>query len=161
MGGGNKAGDFAGRWAIITVNERLPSRAEQIARARAWGVTDAMAGRGDVSAMIVDDVTDRRTTNWSGLLTARAAFLERMGEILPAGDQVFFATPLCIGFSANHARETIERLWSCGMLVYVHTVRGNGSALYAEGDDITDLLEMVAQEQNAANVRKSRGNKSK
>lgn len=40
--------------------------------------------------------------------------------------------------------------------VYVHTVRGNGSALYAEGDDITDLLDMVAAEQNAANVRKSR-----
>tara|TARA_R110000850_G_scaffold93971_6_gene198519 strand:- start:236 stop:373 length:138 start_codon:yes stop_codon:yes gene_type:complete len=42
------------------------------------------------------------------------------------------------------------------MLVYVHTVRSNGSALYAEGDDITDLLDMVAQEQNAANVCKSR-----
>lgn len=76
--------------------------------------------------------------------------------ILPAGDQVFFATPLCIGFSPAHAKQTIDRLWSCGMLVYVHTVRGNGSALYAEGDDIADLMEMVAQEQNAANVRKSR-----
>jgi hypothetical protein len=45
------------------------------------------------------------------------------------------------------------------MLVYVHTVRGNGAALYADGDDITDLLAMVAAEQNAANVRKSRARK--
>lgn len=147
---------FNGKWAVITVNERLPSKAEQIARARAWGVTESTLGAKDVSAMVVDDVTGKRTTNWPKLLAERAAFLENMGALLPSGDQVFFATPLCIGFSPAHARQVIERLWSCGMLVYVHTVRGNGSALYAEGDDITDLLEMVGQEQNAANVRKSR-----
>ncbi|MCA0963205.1 hypothetical protein [Salipiger bermudensis] len=156
MSDGKEAGHFNGKWAIITVNERLPSRGEQIARARAWGVTESMLGMRDVSALIVDDVTGKRTTNWPGLLKERAAFLDTMGALLPAGDQVFFATPLCIGFSPAHARQVIERLWSCGMLVYVHTVRGNGSALYAEGDDITDLLDMVAAEQNAANVRKSR-----
>ncbi|GAA4218734.1 hypothetical protein GGQ68_002537 [Sagittula marina] len=154
-----EADRFNGKWGVITVNERLPSRGEQIARARAWGVTESMLGRRDISALIIDDVTGKRTTNWPGLLAARASFLDTMGAILPAGDQVFFATPLCVGFSPSHARQTIERLWSCGMMVYVHTVRGNGSALYAEGDDITDLLEMVAAEQNAANVRKSR-NKS-
>lgn len=156
MSGGKEAGHFNGKWAIITVNERLPSRGEQIARARAWGVTESMLGRRDVSALIVDDVTGKRTTNWPGVLKERAVFLDTMGMLLPAGDQVFFATPLCVGFSQGHARQTIERLWSCGMLVYVHHVRGNGSALYADGDDITELLEMVAQEQNAANVRKSR-----
>jgi hypothetical protein len=156
MTGGKEAGRFNGKWAIITVNERLPSRGEQIARARAWGVTEAMLGAKDISALVIDDVTGRRTTNWAGLLTERAAFLDVMGAIHPVGNQVFFATPLCIGFSPTHARQTIERLWSCGMLVYVHTVRGNGSALYAEGDDIADLLDMVAAEQNAANVRKSR-----
>jgi|GEM_PF-2180509 len=156
MSDGKEAGHFNGKWAIITVNERLPSRGEQIARARAWGVTESMHGTRDVSALIVDDVTGKRTTNWPGLLKERASFLDVMGSILPVGDQVFFATPLCIGFSPAHARQVIERLWSCGMMVYVHTVRGNGSALYAEGDDITDLLDMVAAEQNAANVRKSR-----
>lgn len=161
MSDGKEADGFNGKWAIITVNERLPSRGEQIARARSWGVTASMLGRRDVSALIIDDVTGKRTTNWAGLLKERAGFLDVMGAIHPVGDQVFFATPLCVGFSPAHARQTIDRLWSCGMLVYVHTVRGNGSALYAEGDDITDLLEMVAQEQNAANVRKSRGNKSK
>lgn len=157
MNDGKEAERFNGKWAVVTVNERLPSRGEQIARARAWGVTEAMMGPDDISALVLDDVTGARTTNWPRLLTERAAFLDAMGEILPAGDQVFFATPLCIGFSPAHARQVIERLWSCDMLVYVHTVRGNGSALYAEGDDITDLLEMVGQEQNAANVRKSRG----
>lgn len=156
MTGGKEAGHFNGKWGVITVNERLPSKAEQIARARAWGVTPSMLGRHDISALIVDDVTGKRTTNWPGLLKERASFLDDMGTILPAGDQVFFATPLCVGFSPSHARQVIDRLWSCGMLVYVHTVRGNGSALYADGDDITDLLDMVAQEQNAANVRKSR-----
>ncbi|MGI3169964.1 hypothetical protein ACRARG_12465 [Pseudooceanicola sp. C21-150M6] len=153
---GKEADTFNGKWALVTVNERLPSRGEQIARARAWGVTESMLGRYDISALVLDDVTGKRTTNWPGLLKNRASFLDTMGKFLPAGDQVFFATPLCIGFSPAHAQQTIMRLWSCGMLAYVHTVRGNGSALYAEGDDITDLLEMVAQEQNAANVRKSR-----
>ena len=159
MADGKEEGGFNGKWAVITVNERLPSKGEQIARARAWGVTASMLGPQDVSAMFIDDVTGKRTTNWPGLLKERAVFLDTMGRLLPQGDQVFFATPLCVGFSPAHARQTIERLWSCGMLVYVHTVRGNGSALYAEGDDITDLLDMVAAEQNAANVRKSR-NKS-
>ena len=152
---------FNGKWAVITVNERLPSKGEQIARARAWGVTASMLGAKDVSALVVDDVTGKRTTNWAGVLKERAGFLDVMGAIHPVGDQVFFATPLCVGFSPAHARQTIDRLWSCGILVYVHTVRGNGSALYAEGDDITDLLAMVAAEQNAANVRKSRAGKSR
>ncbi len=156
MSNGKEAGRFNGKWAVITVNERLPSRGEQIARARAWGVTESMLGPDDLSAMVIDDVTGKRSTNWPRLLTERASFLDAMGALLPAGDQVFFATPLCIGFSPAHARQTIERLWSCGMLVYVHTVRGNGSALYADGDDISDLMAMVAAEQNAANVRKSR-----
>lgn len=156
---GKEAGHFNGKWAIVTVNERLPSRGEQIARARAWGVTPSMLGRHDISALILDDVTGKRSTNWPRLLTERGAFLDAMGTILPAGDQVFFATPLCIGFSPAHAQATIERLWSCGMLAYVHTVRSNGPAMYAEGDDLTDLLDMVAQEQNVAAVRKSRAGK--
>lgn len=161
MGDGNKADSFGGKWAVITVNERLPSRGEQIARARAWGVTESTLGAREASALIIDDVTGKRTTNWPGLLTERAKFLDAIGTLLPEGNQVFFATPLCIGFSPAHARQVIDRLWACGMLVYVHTVRGNGSALYADGDDIADLLEMVKQEQNAANVRKSRGDKPK
>lgn len=156
MSDGKKAGRFNGKWAIVTVNERLPSGGEQIARARAWGVTESMLGSDDVSALILDDVTGKRTTNWPRLLKARASFLDAMGVLLPTGDQVFFATPLCIGFSPAHAKQTIDRLWSCGMLVYVHTVRGNGSALYAPGEDIAELLDMVAQEQNVAAVRKSR-----
>jgi len=160
MSASKKAERFNGKWGVITINERLPSRGEQIARARSWGVTASMLGPKDVSALIIDDVRGKRTTNWAGLLKEREAFLESMGALHPVGDQVFFAKPLCVGFSPTHARQTIERLWSCGMLVYVHAVRGNGAALYADGDDITDLLAMVAAEQNAANVRKSRAGRS-
>ncbi|WP_425070624.1 hypothetical protein [Sagittula sp. S175] len=159
MGDGKEAEHFNGKWAVVTVNERLPSKGEQVARARAWGVNESMMGPHDISALILDDVTGVRTTNWPSKLPERERFLEVMGELLPSGDQVFFATPLCIGFSQDHARQVIERLWSCGMLVYVHTVRGNGQALYAEGDDITELLEMVAQEQNKASVKKYRAAK--
>ncbi len=147
---------FNGKWGVITISERLPSKGEQVARARAWGVTESVLGASDISALVIDDVTGKRSTNWPGLLTSRAEFLDAMGSLMPAGDQVFFATPLCIGFSRAHTRQTIERIWSCGMMVYVHSVRGNGSALYADGDDISDLLDMVAVEQNVSSVRKSR-----
>ncbi len=152
-----KADLFDGKWAVVTANERLPPVAEQIARARAWGVTESMLGRHDISALIRDDVIAVRTTNWADKLTERKAFLSAMATILPYGDQVWFCTPLCIGFSAKHAQDTIEAIWSCGMSVYVHSVKHNGPALYVDGDDITDLLAMVASEQNAKAVRKARG----
>ncbi|TNE55188.1 MAG: hypothetical protein EP341_05405 [Sphingomonadales bacterium] len=160
MDDGKKEGHFNGKWAIVTVNERLPSRGEQIARARAWGVTESILGRDDISALILDDVEGVRTTNWPKRLAERASFLSAMKKILPRGDQVWFCTPLCIGFSVKHARDTIEALWSVGMMVYVHSVRNNGSAMYADGDDITELLEMVAQEANASAVRVSRARSS-
>lgn len=152
-----EADRFNGKWAIVTANERLPAVGEQIARARAWGVTESMIGRADISALIRDNVVNVRTTNWADKLPERKAFLDAMSVILPQGDQVWFCTPLCIGFSAKHARETIEAIWSCGMQVYVHSVKHNGPALYVAGDDITDLLAMVASEQNTTAVRKARG----
>ncbi|MBW3243235.1 hypothetical protein KUV57_11060 [Epibacterium sp. DP7N7-1] len=145
-----------GKWGVLTLHERLPSRSEQIARARAWGVTESMNGLNDIPSLVIDDVMGVRTTNWPSRLKKRASFLEEMCSIAPAGDQVFFATPLCVGFSPTHAHQTIERLWSCGMLVYVHSLRGNGAALYAGGDDISDFLDMVDTEQNTSSVRMSR-----
>ena len=157
-----KATTFNGQWAIVTDHERLPPIGEQIARARAWGVTEAELGRHDISAMIRDNVRGVSTTYWPNKLPERASFLASMATIQPHGDKVWFCTPLCIGFSAKHARETIEAIWSCGMQVYVHSVKHNGPALYVEGDDITNLLAMVASEQNATSVARSkaRGRKS-
>lgn len=138
------------KWAIILIHSSLPSRSEQLARARAWGLED----RGEQSAIVVDDISSvRRTTNWAGKMPDRAQFLLQIGE----GWQIFFATPRCIGFSAAQAGETIQAIWNAGAEVYVHSA----GALYRAGDDIGELLAKVASEQNVTNVKASKRRKRK
>ncbi len=152
-----KGGVQSKKWAIITQHPWLPSRSEQIARARAWGVAESWLGKTDISALIEDDVRKvKRTTNWMGKLEARADFIQRMQAINPAGDLVFFATPLCVGFSAKVAEQTARGLWEAGMGVYVHSVKDNGAAIYAAGDDLTEFLEGVTLAANAAHQRRFR-----
>lgn len=156
-----KEGGFSGKWAIVTQHPWLPSRSEQVARARAWGVDESWLGKQDVSALVEDDVRKvGRTTSWPKHLPERTDFLERMRALRPIGDQIFFATPLCVGFSAKHAEATIRAVWEAGMLVYVHSVKDNGAALYREGDDLGDFLDMVAKMANAAHQRGFRDRKS-
>lgn len=139
------------KWAIITLHPWMPSRSEQIARARAWGVEESMLGATDVSALIVDDVRRAgRTTNWMAKLAERADFIRRAQTYRLDGDQVFFATPLCAGPTEHVARQTVEGLWSAGALVYIHAVKGNGAAIYAPGDDMTEFFEAVRLAANAA-----------
>lgn len=146
-----KTGVQSKKWAIITQHPWLPSRSEQIARARAWGVDESWLGKQDVSALIEDDVRKvGRTTNWMGKLTERADFIQRMNTYRLDGDQVFFATPLCVGPTEKVARETVSGIWDAGGLVYVHAVKGNGAALYASGDDMTEFFDMVRLGANAA-----------
>jgi hypothetical protein len=79
-----KEGGFSGKWAIVTVHPKLPSRTEQIARARAWGVAESRLGDMDVSALVEDDVSKvERTTNWMGKLSNRADFIFRMKALQP------------------------------------------------------------------------------
>ncbi|WP_146194489.1 hypothetical protein [Thioclava sp. NG1] len=157
MSEGKEEGHFNGKWAVVTVHPSLPSKTEQVARARAWGVTESMLGRDDISALILDDVSKvKRTTNWMAKLEARAAFIDAMRLLRPEGDTVFFATPLCVGFSAKLAEQTVRGLWEAGMQVYVHSVRDNGAALYVDGDDLTEFLEMVQLAANAAYQRRFR-----
>lgn len=149
------------KWVVITLHPWLPSHAEQLARARAWGVPEIMAGKLDISTVIVDDVRKvKRTTNWMSRLPERAAFLKQARAFQAHGDTVFFATPLCVGFSARLAEQTIRELWAAGMHVYVHAVHGNGSALYVEGDDLTEFLEAVSAQANAAHQRDYRAARS-
>lgn len=145
------------KWAIVTQHPWLPSRSEQIARARAWGVEESWLGGSDVSPLIEDDVRKvGRTTNWMSKLIERADFIERMRAIKPAGDVVFFATPLCVGFSAKVAEQTVRGLWDARMGVYVHSVKDNGAAIYLDGDDLTEFLEGVTLAANAAHQRRFR-----
>lgn len=146
------------KWAMITLHPWLPSEAEQIARARAWGMMESKLDGMDVSPFMIDDVRKvKRTTNWPKFLTERFAFIGRMTKVQPLGDHMFFATPLCVGFSENLACQTIEALWGVGMLVYVHSI----GVLYQSGDDISEFLRQVGRDANAAHVRDSRGRQSK
>lgn len=153
----NKSTDPSGQWSIVTLHPWLPSKSEQIARSRAWGVDEDTLGRHDISALFLDDVRDvGRTTNWWPHLVNRADFMRRMAEIKAAGDHVFFATPLCVGWSAKLARDTLQGCWDAGLLVYVHAVKDNGAALYAPGDDVTELLDSIASAANARHQSKFR-----
>lgn len=147
-----------GRWAIITLHPSLPSESEQRARARAWGLDqDAIDGE-SVSAAIVDDARKvGRTTNWAAALPKRATFIDNVKALKAPGGQVFFATPMCVGFGPGHARQTIEALWSAGLSVYVHS----GPAVYREGDDLTEFLARVQADANTKYVHRHRAKQPK
>ena len=153
-------GKFSGKWGIITLHPWLPSRTEQIARARAWGVEESTLHGDDVSALVVDDVRKvGRTTNWMSKLTERAEWLHRMRAFTAdekLEGQVFFANPLCVGMSAKVAEDTIRAIWATGMQVYVHAAKGNGSVLYKDGDDLTEFLADVTAMANAKHQSKFR-----
>lgn len=147
-----------GKWAIITLHPHLPSRSDQIAKARAWGLAESDYSGGDAGAIVEDDVRHvRRTTNWTDKLLERKLFIRRAGAADLSGQTVFFATPLCIGFGPAHARQTIEALWGVGMQIYVHS----DNAVYRLADDITELLGRVSHEANSAYVRMFRARKAK
>jgi hypothetical protein len=140
------------KWAFILIHPSLPSRAEQIARARVWGLPDL----GTPSPIVEDNISSvKRTTNWLGKMPNRAQFLAQM----PATGvqmEIFFAVPRCIGFSAAQAESTIQSIWAAGSTVYVHST----GALYRDGDDISELLARIASQQNTANVKASLRRKS-
>ena len=144
------------RWAVITLHPSLPSETEQRARARAWGLPDDEIDGEDIAAVIKDDARKvGRTTNWPGALPKRATFIDNVKALRPTGGQVFFATPLCVGFGPGHARQTIEALWSAGLSVYVHS----GPALYREGDDLTEFLARVLSDANTKSGSRHRAKK--
>jgi hypothetical protein len=149
-----KNDEFSGKWAIITLHPSMPPKADQIAQARAWGVTESMLGKSDVSALFVDDVSKTRTTKWWPHLKERDGFLRRAEIMRLDGEQIFFAAPICLGPGVKTAEETIERVFASGAGLYIHTVEGNGSALYEKGDDMSGLLAQVKTQANRAHQAK-------
>lgn len=145
------------KWACITVHPSLPSKAAQIAGARAWGAHPDWLMGVDVSSTYVDDVSAvGRTTRWEDKLPMRDALITALSVQPGPQNQVFFKTPLCIGFTEKHAADTLERIFAYGALVYVQSE----AALYRNGDDVSDLLEAVGREAKAAIQRRYRANKS-
>lgn len=115
-----------------------------------------------MSALFVDDVRHvKRTTNWPAKLVERGILLEKFQTLRPVGHQVFFANPLCVGFSEKHARSTVEALYDAGLEVYVHSVKDNGPALYQKGDDMTEFYEGVGLMANAKHQSAHRKQKSR
>ncbi len=151
--------EAVGKWAIITLHPALPSRTEQVARARAWIMPDDWFGPNDTSSLIEDDVREEpRTTKWEGKFPARAAFLKLMKTgRLPRPQVAFFATPLCVGFGKAHAAQTMRDFWEAGFQVYVHST----GAMYAPGDELDEFLLQVSHEANVAYVRSHRKRKKK
>ena len=148
------------KFALVTLHPWLPSEATQIAQARTWGIPEDLLGGADVSPVFVEDVRKVRTTNWPSKLPMRADFFYRMAKLkLPHG-QVFFTTPLAVGFSQKHARHTLDQCFDIGLSVYIHTLKDNGSALFMPGDDMSEFIASVGALANAAAVRATRARKS-
>lgn len=145
------------KWACVTVHPSLPSKAAQIAGARAWGAHTDWYAEMDVSSTYVDDVSKvERTTRWDDKLPMRDALITALSVQPGHHNQVFFKSPLCIGFSEKHARETLEKIFAQGTLVFIQSE----ASLYRSGDDLGELFEAVAREAKAATQRRYRANKS-
>jgi hypothetical protein len=135
------------KWACITLHPWLPSRSEQIAGARAWGAHEDWLDDVDVSTTFIDDATTlKRTTKFTDKLPERAALIAALHKETAIPSHVFFRSPICVGFSAAHAQETIEAIWARGALVYVQTL----DMLLKAGDDI-ELVKQLAT--RAANTK--------
>lgn len=157
---GEKARPPILKWAIITLHPSLPSEEEQLAGAFVWGLkSEKIGGEINVGPFTREDVRKVTTTNWPANLPKRASFIARRArehEEGIDGVEVFFATPLCVGFSRLHAEQTIRALWAGGCAVYVHLL----AQTYREGDDIAELLRLVEREAQTAHTRLHRKRKA-
>lgn len=145
------------KWACITVHPSLPSRAVQVAGARAWGAYPDWLGEGGVPRAYVDDVsTVGRTTRWDDKLPVRDELIAALASRPGPHNQVFFKTPLCVGFTEKHAADTLAKVFALGALVFIQSE----AALYRHGDDLTDLFDGVGREAKAATQRRYRANRS-
>lgn len=110
-----------------------------------------------MSRTYVDDASAvGRTTRWDDKLPLRDSLLAALSVQPGPHNQVFFKTPLCIGFTEKHAADTLARMFAQGALVFVQSE----AALYRHGDDLTDLLDAVSRESKAVIQRRYRASKS-
>lgn len=148
------------KWAIITLHPSLPDGEEQLAGAIVWGLRNGkLGGEINVGPFTWEDVRKVKTTDWPAKLPKRASFIARRKlehEAGIEGLEVFFATPLCVGFSKAHAGQTIRDLWDAGCAVYVHLL----AQTYRVGDDIAELLQKVEREAQTAHTRLHRKRKA-
>ena len=144
-----EANQQARKWACITVHPSLPSKAVQLAGARAWAGYSSI----NASQIYADDVSEvGRTTRWEGKLPKRETLMAELAAQPGSRNQVYFRSPLCVGFSEKHAADTLAKIFAHDALVFVQSE----AVLYRRGDDLTDLLDAVAREAKAATQRRYR-----
>lgn len=153
-----KEGEQSRKMAVVTLHKWLPTKSQQVAAARAWGIPELLLQEMDVSPIWVDDVRKvERTTNWLQKLPARASLLAGLRMVSGRGDQVFFMNPLCVGFTVKIAEDTLNRIFESGHLAYVHDM----GVLYRSGDDLTEFYTALRRNIKAAQQADYRASQSK
>ncbi|WP_167685397.1 hypothetical protein [Parasedimentitalea denitrificans] len=132
--------------AVITLHPYLPSEDDQLIGARDWGLPGLEEKLQVTRDIFRDDVRKIRTTNWPSRLPNRDVLLRVYRNSKVPEDHVFFANPLCVGFSKGHAQSVVEAIHGAGALVYVHDIRRE----FRPGDDLDPLwIEHARQLKNA------------
>ncbi|MGH0003513.1 hypothetical protein ACQU0X_25845 [Pseudovibrio ascidiaceicola] len=121
---------------MITLHKLLPDKSTQIAAARAWGIPQLSVDGNNVTSVLIDDVLNaKRTTNWKPLLPKRQRLLDYFAEYETHEADVFFATPLCLGWAEKLATELVSGIMRGGGSIYIHDI----GLLYRPGDNLDGL----------------------
>ncbi|GHB47733.1 hypothetical protein GCM10007094_41280 [Pseudovibrio japonicus] len=121
--------------ALITGYKYLPSLEDQIEAARAWGIPDLTVDGKSFPSVLVDDVSNKRSTNWASLLKRRQRLIAYFEAYQSPQVHVFFADPLCLGWTENLASELINGIFAGDAVIYIHETGQS----YRIGDDLEAL----------------------
>lgn len=146
--------------AVIVLHPYLPSEAVQIEGAREWGLPELQNGGDGKERLDIwfDDLRKVKTTNWPSAMHQRDVFLRtyRSGKL--PHDEVFFAHPLCAGWSKKMAAEMVETIHASEALIYVHDMGKEleGRREFRPGDDMADFWEVHRKALKAVQTDKYR-----
>ena len=141
--------------AVVTLHPYLPSEADQLAGARDWGLPELQNGGDGKKRLDIwfDDVRNVRTTNWPSKLPAREVLLRQYRTVKLPNNEVYFANPLCVGFSEKHARDVLATIHGTGALAYVHDMQRE----FRPGDDLAPFFAEHKRQLKNAQQGKWRG----
>jgi len=121
--------------ALVTLYKYLPSRSEQVAGARAFGIPPNPFEDTDISTVLIEDATKIKTTNWGPRLPVRKALIADFKTGLCKKHVVFFANALCLGWTKALADEMVTAILEGGGGIYIHDLQ----KLYLKGDDMQEV----------------------
>lgn len=130
------------KFASVTLHPSLPDQSYQTDAARLWGVPQEHVYTDDVRGIA-------KTTNWGGKLGQRQELIAALKLVRGEPAAVFFATPLCVGFTPRHAVETFSEIWECRAGLFVYSM----AQLFEPGDGVEALIELIERDKKAAAQR--------